>query len=352
MTSMPQRVRSALPLLMAGAALVAAAWLAEGQASRQRAKQPAGALRRPSEVGGVPIHPDLRTYLLYLYRRITDDRVLALAAGIVFYGLLALFPAITAFVSSYALFADIQTIAGHLSLIEGIMPQGAFEIVRDQVVRVVSAGTGGLSVAFVLGLMVALWSANAGLKAAIDALNIIYRVKETRSFVRLNLVSLAMTLGTIVVLLMALGAVVVFPLTLAAVGWSMSETVASQLRWPALFVILLIGLSVLYRFGPDLKHPRWHWVSPGNVAAAVTWIAGSLALSWYLANVANYAATYGSLGAAIGLMMWMWVTSIVVLVGAEINVAGEHFAGDTSGAAVLAAAPPSELEARPGIEPG
>lgn len=330
---MPRLVRSALPLLMAGMALAATAWIAERQPGRARrlpSRSPAGARAAPAAQSG------FKAWLLYLYQRINDDRVLALGAGIVFYGLLALFPAITAFVSSYALFADIKTIAGHLTLIEGTMPQEAFEIVRDQVVRVITTSAGGLSVAFVFSLLVALWSANAGLKAAIDALNIIYRVKETRSFVRLNLVSLTMTLGAIAVLLAAIGAVVVFPLMLAYFGWSMSESAASLLRWPALFVLLLLGLGVLYRFGPDLKHPRWRWIGPGNLFAAVTWIAGSLALSWYLANVANYAATYGSLGAAIGLMMWMWLTSIVVLVGAELNVAREHFAGDAKMAAAAA----------------
>lgn len=332
---MPRLVRSALPLLMAGVALAATAWIAERQPARARlpSRTPAGAQTVAAA------QPGLKAWLLYLYRRIEDDRVLALGAGIVFYGLLALFPAITAFVSSYALFANIKTIAGHLTLIEGVMPQEAFEIVRDQVVRVVTAGAGDLSAAFVFGLLVAVWSANAGLKAAIDALNIIYRVKDTRSFVRLNLVSLTMTLGAIAVLLAAIGAVVVFPLMLAYFGWSMSESAASLLRWPALFVLLLLGLSVLYRFGPDLKHPQWRWISPGNAFAAITWIAGSLALSWYLANVANYAATYGSLGAAIGLMMWMWLTSIVVLVGAELNVAREHFAADANGAAAVATAP-------------
>lgn len=347
---MPRLVRSALPFLMAGVALAATAWLADrhpaSPARRLPRREPAAAEDAPA------LRPGLKSYLLYLYQRINDDRVLALGAGVVFYGLLALFPAITAFVSSYALFADTQTIAGHLSLIEGTMPQEAFEIVRDQVIRVITASAGGLSVAFVFSLLVALWSANAGLKAAIDALNIIYRVKETRSFLRLNLVSLTMTLGAIAVLLVALGAVVVFPLVLAYFGWSMSESFAALLRWPALFVMLLLGLSVLYRFGPDLEHPQWRWISPGNVFAAATWIAGSLALSWYLANVANYAATYGSLGAAIGLMMWMWMTSIVVLVGAELNVAREHVATDANGAAAVATAPPSELEARPGIEPG
>lgn len=254
------------------------------------------------------------------YEEINEDRLLALAAGVVFYALLALFPAITAFVSSYALFAKASTVVEHLSLIQGMMPGGAYKIVEEQVSRIVTNTTGDLSLAFAAGLALALWSANAGVKAIIDALNIVYDANETRSFIRLNAVSLAFTVAAIAVLLLAVGAVVVMPVALSYVGLdSYAKTLAVLLRWPALFGLLLLGLATLYYFGPDLPSARWRWISPGAVVAAVTWLIGSALLSWYLGSFANYDATYGSLGAGIGLMMWLWVSAIVVLIGAELN---------------------------------
>jgi membrane protein len=259
------------------------------------------------------------------YQQLNEDRLLAVAAGVVFYGLLALFPAITAFVSFYGLFAQGATIGQHLSLIAGVVPEGAFGIIEEQINRIVSKGDVKLSFGFVFGLGLALWSANAGMKAIIDALNVVYDEKEERSFIKLNLVSLALTLGAIVALLLAIGAVVVFPLVLARFGLgSMSETLIAILRWPALLVLVLLGLAILYRFGPSRREPRWQWASVGSLFAAIAWLAGSALFSWYLGKFAHYDETYGSLGAAIGLMMWMWLSVIVILFGAELNAEIEH----------------------------
>jgi membrane protein len=254
------------------------------------------------------------------YEEINNDRLLALAAGVVFYGLLALFPAITALVSSYALFATASTINGHLTLISGMMPASAYKIVDEQVTRIVTRGIGDLGAAFFIGLALAVWSANAGVKAIIDALNIAYGVKERRGFIKLNLVSLAFTVSAIAGLLLGIAAVVVLPIVMSYLHFgAYADAALAWLRWPALFVLLLGGMAVLYRFGPDLVKPQWHWISPGAVFASLAWLAGSGLLSWYLASFANYDATYGSLGAGIGLMMWLWMSAIVVLVGAELN---------------------------------
>jgi membrane protein len=202
----------------------------------------------------------------------------------VFYGLLALFPAITAFVSLYGLFAKGSTIAEHLSLASGVLPGGAMEIIQEQVNRITAKGDAKLGIAFAASLGLALWSANAGMKAVIDALNV---EKEKRGIIKLNLISLAMTGGAILALLVALGAIVVLPLVLSYMGlggWT--ETLLRFLRWP-----LLLGLVILYRFGPSRESPRWEWLTAGSVFAAVAWLVGSALLSWYLANFANYDAT-------------------------------------------------------------
>jgi membrane protein len=260
-----------------------------------------------------------------VYQEISEDRLLAVAAGVVFYGLLALFPAVTALVSLYGLFADAATINQHLSLAANLVPAGGLEIVQEQVDRIVAKGETKLGFGFIFGLALALWSANAGMKAIMDALNVIYDEEERRGFIKLNVLSLAFTLGAIAALLTAIGAVVVFPLLMSSFGLgSLTETLIWILRWPALLAVVLLGLAVLYRFGPSRTKPRWQWLTVGSLFAAVMWLAASALLSWYLANFANYDATYGSLGAAIGLMMWMWISVIVILVGAEINAEIEH----------------------------
>ena len=259
------------------------------------------------------------------YQQINEDRLLAVAAGAVFYGLLALFPAITALVSIYGLFAKASDISSHLSIMAGILPAGGFDIFQDQVNRLVSKGDARLGFGFILGLGLALWSANSGMKAIMDALNVAYEEKEKRGFIKLNLVSLTFTVAAILTLLLAMGAVVVVPLVLAYIGLGgASEMLLRWLRWPLLLAIIILGLAVLYRFGPSRREPRWQWLSMGSVLAAVTWLGSSALLSWYLANFANYDATYGSLGAAIGLMVWMWVSFIVILFGAELNSEIEH----------------------------
>lgn len=284
----------------------------------------AGRGRRALSVTDIPIH-GWRDIAWRTFAEIGNDRLLAVAAGVVFYGLLALFPAITALVSSYALFADAATIGKHLAFAGALMPAGAFGIVEEQITRIAQTGGGQLGSAFVVGLLLAIWSANAGMKAMIDALNVIYDETEERSFIKLNLLSLAMTLGALAFLLMAIGAVVVLPLAFSWLGIaSWGEWAIALLRWPAIMIVIAIALAVLYRYGPSRREAKWRWLSVGAVVATLLWVAGSALFSWYLSNFADYNATYGSLGAGIGLMMWLWLTSIAVLIGAELNAEIEH----------------------------
>ena len=260
------------------------------------------------------------------YEQISADRLTLIAAGVAFYALLATVPAITALVSMYGLFTPASAINEHLRFLADFMPGSAYDLVSEQIVRIAGKNDGKLSLAFIVGLGVALWSANAGMKAIFDALNIVYDEDEKRGIVMLNLISLAFTAGAIVALLFSLAAVVVLPLVLAFAGFTAERyaAVLSLLRWPALFVLMIVGLALLHRFGPSRRRAKWRWVSVGSVVAALAWIAVSLAFSWYLSKFADYNATYGSLGAVIGLMMWMWISTLVVLVGAELNSEIEH----------------------------
>lgn len=258
------------------------------------------------------------------YSQIQDDRLFAISAGVVFFALLALFPAVTAIVSLYGLFADNATIEHHIGLIAGFAPDQAVAIVEEQIARLVARGETQLGFGFLLGLGIAVWSANAGMKAIIDALNVVYAEKEKRGFIKLNLISLMLTLCAVAAVLLSIGAVVVVPILLEQVGLGAASPWLQYGRWPALIAMLLLGIAILYRYGPSRNDARWRWLSVGAVTAAVLWIAGSAGFSFYIQNFANYDATYGSLGTGIGMMMWLWLSVIAILFGAELNAEIEH----------------------------
>lgn len=199
-----------------------------------------------------------------------------------FFAVLALFPAITALVSCYGLIAKPDTIHDHLSFLASVIPAEAYSIVQDQVAHVVSKGSGTLSFGFVFGLALAVWSANAGMKALIDALNIVYEEKEKRTFIRLNLVSLAFTLGTIAAMLLAVGAVVATPLALTRLGLgALTEIIVRFARWPALMLAMVLGLAVLYRYGPSRREAKWEWLSGGAAIATLAWFGGGSCIRYW-----------------------------------------------------------------------
>jgi membrane protein len=260
-----------------------------------------------------------------VYANINDNRLLAVAAGVVFYSLLAIFPALAAFVSLYGLVADASTIDSHLSLASGILPGGAVDLLHEQITKLAAKSNDKLSLGFAAGLAVAFWSANAGMKAIIDALNVVYDEKEKRSFVKLNLVSLLFTLLALLSLMAALAAVVVAPVLLSVIGLSsLLKLSIVVLRWPLILLLATVALAAIYRYGPSRREARWEWLSTGSIAAALAWLASSALFSWYIANFGAYNATYGSLGAAVGMMMWMWISAIVILLGAQVNAEIEH----------------------------
>jgi membrane protein len=259
------------------------------------------------------------------YEEFGADRIMSIAGGVTYYALLALFPAIAALVSLYGLFADPATIRDHLITLSNILPSGAIEIIGEQVSRIASKGEGTLGLSFVIGLGVSLWSANAGMKAFLDALNIVYDEDEKRGFIALNLRSLAFTLGAVVFILISLAGIVVVPVVLAFVGLASStEWLLAIARWPILLAGITLGLAVVYRYGPSRDQAKWKWVTSGSIVAAVLWLAVSMLFSWYAANFGSYNETYGSLGAVIGFMTWIWISSVVMLLGAEINAEMEH----------------------------
>jgi membrane protein len=259
------------------------------------------------------------------YRQIGENRLLALAAGVVFYSLLALFPALAAFVSLYGLFAKTSSISDQLSLVAGVFPGDAIDIIRDQIARLIAKGDAKLSVNFIAAFCIALWSANAGTKAVIDALNVTYEEKEKRGFIRLTLVSLGFTLAALIALTLVLTGIILLPHLLDYFGLDrLSALILRVARWPTLLLATIFSLSFIYRFGPSRTEPQWQWISVGSIAASIVSLVTSALLSWYFSSLANYDATYGSLGAVIGTMLWLWILSVVVLLGAQLNSEIEH----------------------------
>jgi membrane protein len=266
-----------------------------------------------------------RDIVLRTYSEINEDRLLAVAGGVVFFTLLAVFPAIAAFVSIYGLFASPATVAGDLFPLLAFIPPDVVGFLSQELARVAAKSNATLSFASAVSVLVALWSANSGAKAIFDALNIAYDEEEKRGFIRLTFASFAFTAGALVLLALAGGATIVVPLVFDRFGFlATGEIILSVLRWPALFFLGVTALSLLYRYGPSRRPAKWRWLTVGSVAATGLSLIASGALSWYLANLADYNATYGSLGAVVGFLMWLWITVFVVLAGAELDAEIEH----------------------------
>lgn len=260
-----------------------------------------------------------------LFGSIGKDRVMLIAAGVTFYLLLALVPALTAFVSIYGLFADQSTVLDHISLLEGIIPGGGLEILNEQLQRLVSEGNTTLGWTLAVSLAIALWSASAGTKAMFEAMNIAYGQEENRGFVKISALGLVFTFGLAVAAALALAAVIVLPAIINLLPIDLGVTwLVRILSYALLFAVLVVGLAALYRWGPARQQARWRWITPGAALAVALILVGSLAFSFYVSNFGNYNATYGSLGALIGFLTWMWISIIVVILGAELNAELEH----------------------------
>jgi membrane protein len=256
---------------------------------------------------------------------IPADRVLSTSGGVAFFALLAIFPAIAAGVSLYGLFADASTISNHLVLLSGILPGGVLALIADQITLVARQENETLGAAFAVGLVIALASANSGVAALFDALNVVYDEKEKRSLVRFYVTTFLFTLAGIAFVVMAILAVVVLPLILKFVGSATTtEQLVSIARWPVLLVTLVVSLGFVYRFGPSRRDARWRWVTWGSIVAALLWIAASIVFSWYVATFDSYNRIYGSLGAGVGFMIWLWISAVIVLLGGELNAEMEH----------------------------
>jgi membrane protein len=263
--------------------------------------------------------------LLRVERGISEDRILLVAGGVTFYLILAIFPGIAALISIYGLFADPASIASHLDTIANVAPGGAIEVLHDALTRLASRGSTTLSIGFLVSLVISLWFTNSGVSALFDALNIVCEEEEKHGLPKYYLETLTFTVATIVFALLSIGVVVAIPVALSLIPLPGETDLLVRLaRWPILIVLVALALALLYRFGPSPAAARWRWITGGSAFATGAWIAVSVLFSWYVAHFGSYDKTYGSLGAIMGFMTWIWISVVIILVGAKFDAEIEH----------------------------
>ncbi|WP_410216609.1 YihY/virulence factor BrkB family protein [Paracoccus sp. (in: a-proteobacteria)] len=268
---------------------------------------------------------------------IAKDHISVVSAGVAFYALLSIFPAIAALISIAGLVLDPADIASQLEAVVAMLPEEAAGILQEQVAKVTGGDQAGTGLVALFGIAIALYGAMKGVLTLMEGLNIAYDEEETRGTIKLYLTALLITLGLILGLIAGLGLVILLP-SLAAFGHfpPALETAVDWLKWPLMAILTMLGLAVLYRFGPSRANPQWRWVSVGAIAATILWVLGTVAFSIYARNFGSYTETYGALGGVIILLTWMWLSAYVVLGGAELNAEIEQqTAHDTTTGAPL-----------------
>ena len=263
-----------------------------------------------------------RDVLWRTWMEVNQDKLPQVAGGITFYGLLAIFPAVGVFVSLYGLFADVGKVSQQLDDLAAFVPPQVLSLVGDQMVRLATQRHATLSVAFVISLLFSVWSANAGVQALFSGLNIAYDEVEKRSFLMRRALSYGFTLAALLFITAVTSVLVAVPLYLDR--WGLDDSWLVPFRGVVILVLTAVAFAFIYRFGPSRQKARWRWVRWGAGAAALAWVGGSLGFSWYVNHFAHYDVTYGSLGALVGFMMWIWFSAMVVLIGAELNAEIEH----------------------------
>jgi membrane protein len=260
------------------------------------------------------------TIVSNVYAEFSEDRIPAVAGGVTFFFLLAMFPALASVVSLYGFLADRQSILGTLQMMSGFLPGGAVTVLGAEIHRLADEKPATLNFAFFLSTIVALWSTGGGIQALLDSLNIAFETKETRGFFHLTLHAIIFAAGAVTT-----GAIVIYGLgqvrrIVESLSWaSYARTAFLVFVWPVAFIVCSTVVSLIYRYGPNRARTPWRWISWGSAFASVFWIIGTLSFSWYVQNFGSYNRTYGGLGAAVGFLTWIWISIVILLTGAEIT---------------------------------
>ncbi|MGE4062916.1 MAG: YihY/virulence factor BrkB family protein [Rhodospirillaceae bacterium] len=292
----------------------------------------AAAKHHPTRSPVQVLREDWRKILRSLWRELKEDNLSLVSAGVGFYALLAIFPAIGAIVALYGLIADRATIVEHLSFIRSVLPRDAYQLLADQVRELTSGEPAELGLGFAVGVIISMWSASRAVIALITAMNIAYEEQEERGFIHLNLIAVGFTLAGLAVMLVAMAVLGGLPAVVEQMelpAWLAASVLL--LRWPPLGVLVLMGLALLYRYGPSRANAKLEWLSPGAIFAMLLWLLASAGFSLYVTNFGKYNETFGSLAAGIILLLWFYVSAYAVCIGAEINAEIEYRTrGDTT----------------------
>jgi membrane protein len=275
--------------------------------------------RKPHRVS----KPGWKAIFVNTKESIAKDHLSIVAAGVAFYAMLAVVPALVAAISIYGLVADPNDIQEHFAAMEGVMPEEASGLLQEQMSEIAAEqGTAGLGAIF--GILLALWAGSRGTKATMEALNITYNEEESRGFIKLTAIALVLTLALVAFALLAIGVIAVVPNVLGFLPLpDAAQTAIGVAIWPLLLLIGVTAIATMYRYGPSRRQPTWKWLSWGSAAAAILWVIGSALFALYVANFGDYNETYGSLGAVVVLLLWFWVSAFVILLGAELDAAME-----------------------------
>jgi membrane protein len=299
----------------------------------------AQALERVSASRAAPANPTTPPGWAHVgwrvFASIFEHRLLATSGGVAFFALLSIFPALATIVSLYSLFADPLAIPERVALLAGVVPTSIIDLIKGEIQSLAEKNISTLSTAFLIGLLVSMWSANSGVSALFDALNVVHGETEERSLLQFYATTFAITLGAVVYGLIAISGVLPMAFGFLILGEQVQnfEAIFAIFRWAATLLLVMIWLSVVYRVGPSRNDAKWRWVTWGSGLAAILLVVASMAFSWYLAEFNSYDRLYGSLGAVVGFMTWLWISIVVMLLGAEVDAAIESKSAGRSAAA-------------------
>lgn len=269
--------------------------------------------------------PGWRDILLRVKEEQNKHNISIIAAGVAFYLLLAIIPALAAMISIYGLVFDPAGVQQQLSFLQNVLPTEAYQLLQSQLNRLVSSSGGALGLGLIFGLLLSILSAAKGMKALMTALNIAYDEAESRGFIKINGLALLLTFGAILFMLLSLALIAALPVIFGTLGLPDSiQTALSISKWPVLAILIMVAVSALYRYAPDRDRARFRWINWGAVGATLLWIAASLLFSIYVSNFGSFNKVYGSIGTIIILLMWFFLTAYAVLLGAELNAGMEH----------------------------
>ncbi len=266
------------------------------------------------------------------FKEISDDHLTLVAGGVAYTWFLALFPGLIGAVLIYGLVTTPAEVTSQVANMASSLPHSAQNLLTHQLKSITRGSSGGVGIGLVISIALALWSASAGMAGLVEALNIAYDEDEERNFVVKRGLAILLTIGFIIFIAIAVSLVAVFPVVLSHLGTNIVVTILAQIvRWAVLVVAGVVALALLYRIGPDRDAPAFAWLSLGSVVATVIWILASVGFSFYVNNFGSYGKTYGALAGVVVLLLWFWITALVVLLGAEINAETEaQTAADTT----------------------